>query len=372
MKKLNLYIFKQLVVGFLLVTFCLMSIMWLTQSLRFIEMITNKGLSVWVFVELTSLLMPRLFAIISPIALFVGAMFVYNKMLNDRELVVIKAAGIGPVEMAKPVFMIGVIISLFCMYVNNVTIPDAEKAFNDLEWKIKNEISHLMFREGEFTNLQQDLTIFVEEHDADGAVKGVLINDERKENSKSTLFAEKGRIVYTDEGPRIILVNGVRQEISGEQGQFMSAAFDRYSVDMESTGTGKKKDEKAREKTLKELWEAKSDESLTKLERNRYYVEMVKRMMSPMFNLLFALLATVGFIAGSFNRRGQFKIIATSIMAMIVIQAGELAYSNLAVKKIIFLNLYYLNLLVPFLICFYLLLFYNPSKRRKKNKKAWG
>ena len=50
-------------VGFLLVTFSLMSIIWLTQSLRFVEMVTNKGLPVILFVKMTSLLMPRIFVV---------------------------------------------------------------------------------------------------------------------------------------------------------------------------------------------------------------------------------------------------------------------------------------------------------------------
>ena len=51
MKKLNVYIAKQIFVGFLLVTFSLLSILWLTQSLRFVELITNKGLPLSLFIE---------------------------------------------------------------------------------------------------------------------------------------------------------------------------------------------------------------------------------------------------------------------------------------------------------------------------------
>ena len=102
MKKLNVYIAKQIFVGFLLVTFSLLSILWLTQSLRFVELITNKGLPLSLFIEMTSLLMPRLYIILSPIALFVAVLFVYNRMLSDRELVVMKSAGISPWQNAKP------------------------------------------------------------------------------------------------------------------------------------------------------------------------------------------------------------------------------------------------------------------------------
>ena len=49
-----------------------------------------------------------------------------------------------------------------------------------------------------------------------------------------SISAEKGRIVYTDKGPRLIMVNGVRQEINKKSGQFSSLSFDRYSVDFGS------------------------------------------------------------------------------------------------------------------------------------------
>ena len=152
-------------IGFLLVTFSLMSVIWLTQSLRFVELVTNKGLPVILFVKMTSLLMPRIFVILSPISLFVATLFVYNRMLSDRELVVMKAAGISPWASAKAALYVGLFMSFFNIYVNNVVIPAAERAFNELEWQVKNDVSHLMFREGEFTSLQYNLTVFITSHE---------------------------------------------------------------------------------------------------------------------------------------------------------------------------------------------------------------
>ena len=76
MKILNVYIFKQIFIGFLLVCFSLLAMLWLTQSLRFVEMVTRQGLPVYLFAEMTSLLMPRIFNILSPVAVFVTVLFV--------------------------------------------------------------------------------------------------------------------------------------------------------------------------------------------------------------------------------------------------------------------------------------------------------
>ena len=368
MKKLNVYIAKQIFVGFLLVTFSLLSILWLTQSLRFVELITNKGLPLSLFIEMTSLLMPRLYIILSPIALFVAVLFVYNRMLSDRELVVMKSAGISPWQNAKPAVFMGIMLSIFGLYVNNIGIPQAEKTFNELEWKVKNDVSHLMFREGEFTTLQYMLTVFVTTHEKDGSLSGILVNDERNPNKKMTLSAEKGRVVYTDKGPRIILVNGVRQEINTKNSQFSSLSFDRYSVDFGTTSPKEEKEEGVREKNLVELFNAKNDPTLTEAEANRYVTEGHKRILTPLYNLVFAILACTGLLVGNFNRRGQTKIISSSILVMVVVQACDLAFTNLSAKNLYFLPLLYANFLIPLFACIYLLLFYNPAFFARKKR----
>jgi len=374
MKKLNTYIAKQIFVGFALVSFSLMSIIWLTQSLRFVDLITNKGIAVSLFAKLTSLLMPRIFSILSPISLFAAVLFVYNRMLSDRELVVMKAAGISPWQNAKPAIFAGMLMAVFNFYNLNTIIPAAENEFKELQWQVKNDVSHLMFREGEFTTLQNNLTVFITSHEKDGSIRGILINDERNPKTKSTVSAEMGRIVYTDKEPRIILVHGSRQEIDRRTQQFTSITFDRYSVDFGAKETANRKEAGVREKTLSELLFAADNPTLSPKEVKRYIVEGNKRFTTPLLNVVFALMACVGLLVGNFNRRGQIKIVSISVAAMVVIQALDLAFGNLASKHLSWLPAIYLNLIIPFGCCIYLLNCYCPAlfAKRKKQEQHLG
>ena len=369
MKKLNIYIANQILIGFLLVTFSLMSILWLTQSLRFIEMITNKGLPISLFIKMTSCLMPRLYAILSPISLFVAVLFVYNRMLSDRELVVIKSAGISPWQSAKPALFMGILVSLFAVYVNNVATPSAEKKFQDLEWQVKNDVSHLMFREGEFTTLSNNLTVFITSHKKDGSVEGVMINDERNPKVKVTVAAESGVIIYTEQGPRIVLINGIRQEVNNQTSQFSSLSFDRYSVDFGASQNKRRKAASARSKTLTELLNASSNPNLSPADARRYIVEGNRRLLNPFYNFVMSLLACVGLLVGNFNRRGQGKIISFSILLMVMIQANDLIFGNLSSKNLYFLSLFYANVILPTIIGFWFLFFYNPTWIARLGKK---
>lgn len=340
--------------------FSLLAMLWLTQSLRFVEMVTNKGLPLRLFVELTSLLMPQLFAVLSPIALFAAVLFVYNRLLSDRELVIMQAAGISPLRNAASVFVMGILLSFFSIYVQNFGIPQAEGAFRRLEWEVKNNVSHLMFREGEFTNLKTNLTVFITKHETDGSVSGILISDETKPDQKVTLSAEKGRIMYEDEHPHIILVNGSRQEIDLESGRFSSLNFSRYSVDLGGFGKGGLKPANVREKSLKELLSANQNSQLSQADKRKYIVEGNRRIITPWYNLVFALIACTGLLIGNFNRRGQTKTIALSVFFMILTLGLDLIFTNLAGRSLYFLPCLYMNCLLPFAVCIYLLVFYNP------------
>lgn len=371
MKILNKYILKQVLIGFLLVSFSLLAILWLTQSLRFVELVTNKGLPIGLFIQMTSLLMPRLFSLLSPIAAFAAVLFVYNRMLGDRELIVMKSAGISPFRSILPTLYFGIALSFFNLYLNIWGIPQAEAAFNELEWKVKNDVSHLIFREGQFTEIQPNMTIFISKHEPDGSMSNLLLNDERNPKTKSTVSAEKGRIIYTNKGPRVILVNGVRQEINKQDHQFSSLSFKRYSVDLGYNKTQKEKSEDAREKTTLELLNADEDKSLREGEIRHYVVTGHKRLLNPFYNLLFALIGCLGLVIGNFNRRGQTKIISLSILSMVILQSLSLTLENLAAKNLGFLIGMYLNFAIPLALVTYLTFFYNPAKR-KLHRSAQG
>ena len=360
MRILSKYITKQIFIGFLLISFSLLTMLWLTQSLRFVEMVTRQGLPIYLFAQMTSLLMPRIFNVLSPIAVFVAVLFVYNRLVADRELVVMQSAGISPKENAKAAIIIGIVMSLFNIYVMNSAIPASEKNFRDLEWRVKNNMTQLIFREGEFNSLKHGITIFIDKHEKDGSVSGIFVSDESKPDVKVTLTAEKGRLIQTPNGPRILFINGIRQEIDKSTYKFNSLAFSRYSADFNTSGNSAKKNESVREKNIFELLNAASDTTLSPQDVRKNVVEGHRRIIYPFYNLLFALLACVGLLVSSFNRRGQTKIIAGEIFFMILISGADLALTNLAGKTLLVLPFLYLNCVGPLLICLYVLWFYNP------------
>ncbi len=97
MKSISRYLLAQLVVVTLAVTVVLTAVVWLIRSLRFIDLIVNRGLPVDTFFWLMILLLPSFMAVVLPIATFCAVLFVYNKLTMDSEMVAMRAAGLSQI-----------------------------------------------------------------------------------------------------------------------------------------------------------------------------------------------------------------------------------------------------------------------------------
>src|ERR1700729_3791045 len=86
----------------------LTGVVWVTQALRQIDLITSKGQAILLFLLITALALPSLIAIIAPVALFAGVLYCLNKLNGDSELVVMSASGVSPGRLLRP------FIILFC------------------------------------------------------------------------------------------------------------------------------------------------------------------------------------------------------------------------------------------------------------------
>ena len=102
MNSISKYIFRQTAFVMIFVTVVLSFVIWLTQSLRFIDMVVNRGLPVTDFLWLAMLITPRFVTLILPFACAIATVYVYNRLITDRELIVLRAAGFSNFRLARP------------------------------------------------------------------------------------------------------------------------------------------------------------------------------------------------------------------------------------------------------------------------------
>ena len=230
--RLDRYVFRQLFAALLVVTLGLVALIWLTQSLRFVELVVNRGLSFSVFLKLTGLLIPGFVAVILPITCFVVVQFVYQRLASDRELTVMRAAGLSPLALARPALAVALVTIGAHFALNLWLVPASATSFREYQWEIRNHIAAFLLQEGVFTSVSDELVVYVRAKATDGSLRGIMVDDARDKDHRATILAESGRLMDGANGPRVLLENGTRQEIDARTGQLNVLSFKENWLDL--------------------------------------------------------------------------------------------------------------------------------------------
>src|SRR5580704_8976808 len=234
MSGLDRYILRQCLNMMMFVTGALTAAVWLAQSLRLVDLIVNRGLSAEMFLYLALLILPRFLDIVLPIGAFIAVLFVFNRLITESELVVMRAAGLSPYDLAKPVLVLSGIGFLFLMILSAYFLPAANREFKDLQFEIRNRFLSSLLQEGAFTTITEKLTIYIGTRNNRGEVNGLLIDDERDPRHPVTLVAERGAFADAGGSSRIIMVNGNRQQYDRDSGKLNVLTFSRYVLDLDT------------------------------------------------------------------------------------------------------------------------------------------
>ncbi|MEO5337607.1 MAG: LPS export ABC transporter permease LptF [Magnetospirillum sp. WYHS-4] len=344
------YVLKQLFVGMVLVTAGLTCVIWLTQSLRFVEMIVNRGLTAGTFLHLTMLLLPNFLSLILPIALFTVVLFTYNKLIADRELAVMRAAGLSQTALAMPALVLGGAVVVVSYAINLHLLPESYRMFREMQWDIRYNYSHVLLQEGTFNPVAQDITVYVRKRGHDSQLHGVLVHDTRDAAKPVTMMAERGALVEAEGKSRVVMFNGNRQEVERSANRFSILYFDRYSFDIEAARkTDIVRYREPRERTLGELFDIAQDPHTPPRDWGKYIVEGHKRLASPLASLGFALIGLACMIHGNFSRRQQTQRIVLAVVIVVVLQASTLGIENVAARNTKLAPLLYAIAVLPIL-----------------------
>ena len=190
MPRLSFYVLRQMIGPVALFTFLLTSVIWLSQSLRLLDLVINRGQSAPIFLYLTVLILPRLLVYILPMAFFAGTLFGLNKLNADSELVVMSAAGFSRRQLAAPVIMAAVIMMALTYLCSLYLMPLGERAMKSKVLDIRSDIGTAILNEGEFNTPTNDLTVFIRSLAPDGNIRGILVHDNRDTLRPTTYIAE--------------------------------------------------------------------------------------------------------------------------------------------------------------------------------------
>ena len=350
--RLDRYVLRQLVIALLASTTGLVALIWLTQSLRFVELVVNRGLSLRVFLQLTGLLIPNFVAVILPITTFVVVQFVYQRLSGDRELTVMRSAGLSQWALARPALMLGGLAMAASFVLNIWVVPASNTAFKEYQFELRNKVAAFLLQEGVFTAISDQLTVYVRSRDPDGTLRGILVEDDRQASTRATILAETGRLIAQGDTPRVLLQNGSREEIDRRSGRLDVLTFAQDTVDLANSGKGEdaQRIRDDSEMSMAELFHPNPAYVLPR-DLGKFVVEAHRRLTQPITDMGFALVALLSVLTGSFQRGGHVLRPLTAILTMVGLLALGLTVQSLATRHPVLIPLIWAQAILPGAAC---------------------
>ena len=236
MKLLNGYLLHEHLPPFVVSLSGLTGVLLLGNVLKFAELVIAKGVNGFDLVRLLLYLMPYMLVFTIPMACLIAMVLAFGRLSTDYELIAMRASGIGPTQIIKPMIVVGLVISFLLLSLNNHLVPTSHLAFRRQLKAIGIKQPTAYLEAGTFIKEFPPYTIFVYQ------VRGKTLYDVRiyepqKTGPTRTIVANRGEFsrLADKKGVELTLFDGtIDQWDAAKPGTFYKVGFSTYSLALRS------------------------------------------------------------------------------------------------------------------------------------------
>lgn len=283
-------------------------VVFIQQAARFSDIFFNTFLPSKLVWQLTFALIPNVIAFTCPMAVLVGVIIGLSKMQGDSELVAIRAAGVGNLQITVPILILGILLSIFAFFINLKGVPLAAQivrqvALQTAIYKLESPIEP-----GVFNSEIGGFTVYVKNGNIEkGTWENIFIYNEDKDVTR-LITSKSGRIDMNKDESELVLENAVVSTFPADkkQGKLVSERVGEIRFGIKTkreevidriTNSEKTPEELG----LRELAEfVKNNEGKERIEAG---ILWQRRLILSATPLIFALLGTA--LVLRFNRGGR-------------------------------------------------------------------
>lgn len=337
MKIIDRYLFRELIPPFFLGILTFTFVLLMSQILRLMELIVNKGVALGTVSQLIAYLMPSILVLTVPMSVFLTSIVTFGRWSADNELTAIKSGGIGLLRISLPVLIFSGATFLLTSYLIIQALPAGNQAFRRKMFEVVRTKASIGLTEKVFNDDFTGLIIYVDHipKTENPVMQGVIITDYRPEKRDPpqeplTIIAEEGWLIVDEKNQRVIfrLRNGGMHSLSRDLQRYEKVDFRIHDLqlildeNMVGTLTVPKG---LREMTLRELAAKAAEFKAQGVRSNGPMVELHKKFAIPFATLIFGYL---GISLGVLFRRGEKLVsfavsIAIAIIYYVFLLAGE-------------------------------------------------
>lgn len=331
MRLIERYIFRRAAGAFLLTLIALAGVVWVTQALRQMNIITAKGAALLVFFKITALALPFLVVVIAPFALLIACIQTLNALNAESELVVLNASGASRSVVLRPLLVLAGLVAAAMLFLSTTGSPMALRVLREELTKVNVDLVSNIVQPGRFVALEGGLTFHIRNRSGDGSLAGLFIDDRRDPETAFTYIAEQASVVEMFGKTLLVMRDGVIQRRNNRDASLSLIDFESYAFDLSGlTPTNTVPVFRPSERSTAELWTAATTANDDYARRNlgRFRSELHDRLSQPLLPIAFTFVVFVALGDARTTRQGRAMAILGTIAAAALLRGGHFAASS--------------------------------------------
>ena len=230
---LYIYIATEILAPFFASFLIINAILFLGRLVPLLNVIFDFGVGVGDFLRLCAYMLPKLMMFSIPMASMTAVIVAMTRMVNDNEIMALKATGIGLLRLLPPVIVIALSTSLLTYFSAVTLIPQGTLAMKSLFLQMAQEKIDKGIQPGQFSEGISNVVLYIDAVDHETRQwQGVYVSDMRHGDAPLTIVAKTGRLTAQPENMLIslTLTDGTLHRASKDITQ--TIRFDRYQVNL--------------------------------------------------------------------------------------------------------------------------------------------
>lgn len=355
----------------------LVGIYWVNRAVILLDRYLAEGQGGGLVLKLTLLSVPGIMLIVLPVAGFVATAYVTNRLHSDSELVVVQATGYSSFRLVRPYLIFSLLLALLMSALAHFIVPAAARELNQLEEQLAEAISSRLLVPGTFQSPTGGVTVYVRDIAADGTLEGMLVTDRREPGQETTYSAHRALLVRHDEGPRLVMFDGMAQTLTKPSGRLAVTQFEDFTVAIGElvSGPRTRRLDHRELSTLALLFPTPEIEEQTQRSAAHLQREAHLRFTQALLSGAAALVGFAALMLGGFSRFGLWRQVALAVVLVVLTKLLDNAAIDIAKKDPEQWMLVYASSVVAAGICLTLLVIADSSvgarlRRRRRTGAA--
>jgi len=279
--------------GLFTITFLLM----IDVLFKYVDLFVSKGVPFLVATKFLVLSLGHTFALSVPMAVLISILMGIGQLAGDHEITAMKSCGISLWTVLRPLLLGALFIAAALAAYNHYVFPESNHTLANLAYDINRKKPMLEIQEQQFTELNDNMTIYVQKKDdLTGEIRNVTIIEKEEPGALGprTTLATWGRIV-PDHRNNSLLIELHDGEIHDRPDKdapdkFQVIRFGQHNLyianaerDFKSSGRKARSD---REMNLRDLWDAAAKEREQQVEVGGRVAELGQHIVNWQYQLL--------------------------------------------------------------------------------------